>query len=1251
MSSDISRNTFDPKAGYSLVRMQQGRLFSDADWNEQGDILRQSDRLTAGDVIGPSGFPRGHDGFALRVDQQSGMIVIGEGVGHVAGVRHQATYGARIRVLKNDASSANPYWQIEGPGAVSVNDLLVLGYGDAASFHVVSQSNVNSVGQHQFRMVPNPDPDTADVRIGLAVQSQPFVTPDLAALGDGEYVAFLVSMDVPETSLDAPGLREIAFDGPDTATRDRLIWHVGIIAYKTLQENGWGDINCTTLTRDFDPMRFGKEPAKLSARAEVTSLSDGPCTLPPASGYRSLENLLYRVEIHNPGSVQQATLKWSRENAIYRTRHTDITAGQLVVESVGRDDKTALKPGDWVEVRDDAARFSHAPGFFVLLGEIVGQQIAILEVLDPLTLGPLSSGGQPDWEKLPASGFVTRWEGGRPQPVADFTTDWADLENGIQIQFGLGRLLAGDFWTIPARAVSGGVDWPRAPGTDAPASLPPQGPRRDFAALATLKKDSGDWSIQDDCRRIYTPLSDALEVTVAGGDGQEVLGDHLSPDSWVILPSKLRVAVTRGGLPVEGERVRFSVIEGDGRFETGTGPREFVTNVNGIAKTTFAIRNRSANIRNHRVVATRINAAGQATHPQLVFSATLSRATDVSFDPRGVPQLSGTRTVQEAIEALAARGAAHCSTYIIRTQQEWEQVLRDLKPKEDASICIGPGDFTGTKTVNMTDLGHIRIHGAGAGITRILVDRAESALAFVACEDITISDITITAPAMNRGLMQGDQLNMNGALDFSHCVRVSVRNCELRCGGGAAPWRTCLTVRGWSGELKTPQPTQSVTVNDNHFVVGNMQEAMLITDAENVSVTGNSITVQPGGRASTGFGKALYDRKWRAQMRGQLVNRVEGRYVDSKRNEKAIQFKDKKVAFESPVAQEDWDEMVRRKPPTSNMLKNDAAFQRYAEKIVESVLENQKVAPSFVRHIAHLSKAMDRPESEFSSVEVQRELLVTSRMRVVSAPPSLTRSSNRIVLEVNGVGITFYSPVSQQDWDTAIGTTDLNTQVSTRPTLARLARKLAGKMLTDEGFRKNMPSVHRMIGVVQTESPRTINQGIVCGGRVLGHVRIADNHVRDCQVGIRVATSHHDDKTYVAKSVVVENNRLELMQATKYSYVPFGMLVGNVDSARITGNQLDFSKRAIERRHYRQGIRVWGYHGRMILVSENRIAMATLGFRIVFEGEGPLGDNRRLRHLCVLTQNLVAGPSGTRLSKVTPEDYEQEQFNMVALET
>ena len=65
MKGDLSRDTFDPAARYSAVRMQQGRVITDADFNEQGDITRHRTQRLAEDAIGPCGAPADHPGYAL----------------------------------------------------------------------------------------------------------------------------------------------------------------------------------------------------------------------------------------------------------------------------------------------------------------------------------------------------------------------------------------------------------------------------------------------------------------------------------------------------------------------------------------------------------------------------------------------------------------------------------------------------------------------------------------------------------------------------------------------------------------------------------------------------------------------------------------------------------------------------------------------------------------------------------------------------------------------------------------------------------------------------------------------------------------------------------------------------------------------------------------------------------------------------------------------------------------------------------
>src|SRR5260370_12380532 len=88
-------------------------------------------------------------------------------------------------------------------------------------------------------------------------------------------------------------------------------------------------------------------------RAVVTDTT-GPCTISPDARYRGTENRLFRVEIHNQADAKQPeTLKWARDNASIGYPVRRIEGTTIHVDSLGRDDRTAIQINDWVEVVDD----------------------------------------------------------------------------------------------------------------------------------------------------------------------------------------------------------------------------------------------------------------------------------------------------------------------------------------------------------------------------------------------------------------------------------------------------------------------------------------------------------------------------------------------------------------------------------------------------------------------------------------------------------------------------------------------------------------------------------------------------------------------------------------------------------------------------------------------------------------------------------------------------------------------------------
>jgi photosystem II stability/assembly factor-like uncharacterized protein len=247
VKGDFSRSTFRPHKHYRNVRLQQGRVQLDADWNEQADIQAHRDQTATRDMVGPTGAPVHEAGFALSVRN-------------------------------------NELWI--GAGRYYVDGLLCENEGD-----------VDFEGQ-------------ADLP-GARLPADP----------SGTYLSYIDAWKRHITAVEDPSLREVALGGPDTTTREKMVWQVKL---QPVVDNT--EIR-TFSSPDWAP-RNTKSTGLLSARAKPGADSDGSAS--PGAGYRRLENQLYRVEIHEGGEPVGAP----RSGAL--TAVQDIAGAEVQVVNDGR---------------------------------------------------------------------------------------------------------------------------------------------------------------------------------------------------------------------------------------------------------------------------------------------------------------------------------------------------------------------------------------------------------------------------------------------------------------------------------------------------------------------------------------------------------------------------------------------------------------------------------------------------------------------------------------------------------------------------------------------------------------------------------------------------------------------------------------------------------------------------------------------------------------------------------------------------
>jgi len=85
---------------------------------------------------------------------------------------------------------------------------------------------------------------------------------------------------------------------------------------------------------------------------------------------------------------------------------------------------------------------------------------------------------------------------------------WLALEDGIEVQFVEGqRYRRGDYWLIPARTATGGIEWPQQPGTTTPRPMPARRAEHYTMPLGVVIMQGNDDPRFVDCRHCFRPLN------------------------------------------------------------------------------------------------------------------------------------------------------------------------------------------------------------------------------------------------------------------------------------------------------------------------------------------------------------------------------------------------------------------------------------------------------------------------------------------------------------------------------------------------------------------------------------------------------------------------------------------------------------------------------------------------------------------------------------------------------------------------
>jgi uncharacterized protein DUF6519 len=524
-TKDISRFLFQPAKHYSSVRMQQGRVILDSDWNESERIDDEEARRTLVDMICSKG--TSNQGF--RVDNVRNAEVEPPLADPVATYDFDFANGSfYIGGLRFETETVESPETGESPGTV--------------------ESPETFLGQIDW------------LQIDALAANLPVRPVNIPRGGVRRDLVYLRGWEQCVTSIEDSELRERALGGPDTSVRIRRMRRVEVLtdvpdgcaaAFSALQAK---------LTAAIAPdsgagHEFDLESCELKSKARLTvvpnpaDITDDPCKPAVPGGYLGADNQTIRVQL-----TATNRFIWGYDNAspLYRVQVENIpnppggvdgTRRKIRFLTIPRDQLAQPLAGQAVEIipwgallpnQEKVAEFQ---GQFFTVETSFDPEDGSLTITEPVAQEAVQwlADHSQFWSDLDEPEhqqyfYLRLWTGGSgdaADPDLQFTPGTPVALKGTGLSVVLSdEGLPGDFWIIAAR--------PSTPNLVVPWELlikaPPAGPRYFFAPLALVQ-----WSLDQtgnlqptvhDCRERFRPLCDVRGCcTVTVGDGVSSRGD------------------------------------------------------------------------------------------------------------------------------------------------------------------------------------------------------------------------------------------------------------------------------------------------------------------------------------------------------------------------------------------------------------------------------------------------------------------------------------------------------------------------------------------------------------------------------------------------------------------------------------------------------------------------------------------------------------------------------------------------------